>query len=881
MRSPAERWQLASAHFERLADAGSQTKQAALAELERSDPDLAQLLAQMLHGDTTSEGLLDGGLRRIAPTVVEDLESAQTGQAAPAALPDIPGLRVIEAIGSGGMGVVYLAERGSGEFAQRVALKLLRAGVDSPALRRRFSHERRILAALEHPDIARFIDGGVAADGRPWFAMELVQGESISEYARRHRLGLRQRVTLMVQVCRAVAYAQSRLVVHRDLKPSNILIDASGRPRLLDFGIAKLLEQEPGPEAETELRAMSPAYAAPEQLLDQPVSTATDVYALGVVLHELITGCLPRAAAVSQEAALARAREDLRTAPSARLREAAEEATVELGLDRVSVFRLAREARGDLDLILLTALRADPRRRYDGAAALAEDLQRWLDGRPIDARPDSAGYRFRRFVGRHRLGVATAALVLISLLAGLSAALWQARRADAEAMRATAAAERAERSRNFFARLFQDASPVRQNKGAQMSLAEFVAEAAQRVETELVDLPEEQAQIGLGLAFTLGDLGDRATALDITEAAVERLRRLYPQGSASLAGGLQQRASMLNDLGRPAEAEPDARAALAMFQGLAEPHLMQQISVRTTLLAIARQLGRLDQLVEQSEGVLRDRAALLGDDAAALAVDWYNLGIAYALADRNAEALPAYQRAEVLLASDPKAPQSRRAWILNAIAGSQRLTGDFESAAATLAEARAVAESTMGPTHPMVAHALMGAGLVSHDAGDLAAAERQLREAQAIAAAGGHEVEARIQGELGNLLIEADAGREAAEVLQQASRALVERGPDDPLTLRTRSALALALARSGDPAAGLAESGPALDSLFGLAIAPARYRAEAALNHAEVLSRAGRVEEAQVWRQRGEQALADAYGEDHPRRSALLASRMAPGERSP
>jgi len=331
--------------------------------------------------------------------------------------------RIIRQIGEGGMGAVYLAER-AGEFQQQAALKLLRAGMDSRGFVARFRHERQILASLDHPNIARLLEGGTTDEGRPYFVMEYVEGEPIDAYAARGGLGIGERLRLFCQVCAAVQYAHQSLVVHRDIKPGNILVTSGGVPKLLDFGIAKLLPSGGARETEglTQMagRLMTPEYASPEQVRGEPVTTATDVYSLGAVLYQLLTGQtphdLPTGSAVEMERAICQT--DPRP-PSQAAGAAA-----------------ARQLRGDLDTIVLKALQKDPRRRYPSAEQLSADIERHLDGLPIQARPQTIVYRAGRFVRRNRIPVAAAALVLVSLAGGMSAAIWQAHLAQAQRLRA-------------------------------------------------------------------------------------------------------------------------------------------------------------------------------------------------------------------------------------------------------------------------------------------------------------------------------------------------------------------------------------------------------------------------------------------------------------
>ncbi|MBZ0102387.1 MAG: serine/threonine protein kinase [Thermoanaerobaculia bacterium] len=320
--------------------------------------------------------------------------------------------RLLSVLGRGGMGVVYLAERADGAWQQRVALKLLPPALATGALAERFLLERRILARLGHPGIARLLDGGLTDEGDPYFVLEYVEGEPLTVGCDRRRLALEERLRLFRRVCEAVQYAHGRLVVHRDLKPSNILVTPAGEVKLLDFGIARLLDAEGGAEATVltrlGLQPYTPGYAAPEQLRGEAVTVATDVYALGVLLHELLVGRRPRPAA-ALPAPLTR--------PSAAARRsggASPEGTD--GFDPEAAAqargttpeRLARRLAGDLDTIVLQALREEPERRYESAQALADDVRRHLEGHPIAARPAGALYVAGRFLRRHRFGVAAA-----------------------------------------------------------------------------------------------------------------------------------------------------------------------------------------------------------------------------------------------------------------------------------------------------------------------------------------------------------------------------------------------------------------------------------------------------------------------------------------
>ena len=335
--------------------------------------------------------------------------------------------QIVRRIGEGGMGTVYLAER-AGEFHQQAALKLLRAGMDSRGIVARFRHERQILAGLDHPNIARLLEGGTTEDGQPYFVMEYVEGEPIDVYAVRHGLGVAGRLRLFQQVCAAVQYAHQNLVVHRDIKPGNILVTGpsgqAGTPKLLDFGIAKLLKSDALRETmgltQAGLRLMTPEYASPEQVRGEPITTATDVYSLGAVLYQLLAGLMPHDFPSDSPAEIERAICQTDPRPPS----------------QVAGEAVGRQLRGDLDTIVLKALQKDAQRRYGSAEQLSADIQRHLDGMPIQARPQTLVYRAGRFVRRNRVPVAAAALVMVSLTAGMAVAAWQARIAQAQRLRA-------------------------------------------------------------------------------------------------------------------------------------------------------------------------------------------------------------------------------------------------------------------------------------------------------------------------------------------------------------------------------------------------------------------------------------------------------------
>jgi serine/threonine protein kinase len=352
-------------------------------------------------------------------------------------------------IGEGGMGTLYRAARADDQYRKQVAIKLVRVGLTTPLAVERFRDERQILANLEHPNIARLLEGGTTEDGVPYVVMELVDGQPIAEFCDDHQLTIDARLNVFLDVCSAVQYAHRRLIVHRDIKPNNILVTREGSPKLIDFGIAKILDPEASDgidQATTGLRILTPAYASPEQVKGEPITTASDVYSLGVVLYELLTGHAPYRVPLRTPEALARAAcEQEPEKPSLAVRRTAfttEEGREEVTPETVSASRRSRPGKlsaqlgGDLDNIILMALRKEPERRYGSVEQFAEDIRRHLENLPVSAHGDSLQYRARKFAIRHRAGISAAAVAGLALIMGTAVSLREAHLARAERARA-------------------------------------------------------------------------------------------------------------------------------------------------------------------------------------------------------------------------------------------------------------------------------------------------------------------------------------------------------------------------------------------------------------------------------------------------------------
>jgi eukaryotic-like serine/threonine-protein kinase len=415
-----QRWQQIKIALHRALQLHGASRLTYINDIAANDPELRQELESLI---AVHDGASDSFLN-IPAAAIERI--AEIDGPDPWVGKRIGAYQLIEQVGSGGMGEVYRAIRVDDEYQKQVAIKLIRVGKDSAFVVQRFRNERQILASFEHPNIARLLDGGTTAEGLPYFAMEFIEGEPIDIYCDRTRLDISARLHLFLQVCGAVQYAHQRLIVHRDLKPNNILVGADGVPKLLDFGIAKILELGAGSEStahtKTNFTMLTPAYASPEQATGQPITTSSDVYSLGVILHELLTGLKPRFASAAPTEEPRRPSAAVRRLDAGRGMAGSDKAMSAAALSALSEGapnKLARRLRGDLDNIVLMALRADPQRRYESVEQFAEDLRRHLSSRPVIARKDTLRYRAGKFLVRYAAGVTATAVIVIALLAAL------------------------------------------------------------------------------------------------------------------------------------------------------------------------------------------------------------------------------------------------------------------------------------------------------------------------------------------------------------------------------------------------------------------------------------------------------------------------------
>ena len=569
----------------------------------------------------------------------------------------VGGWRIVEQLGTGGMGSVFLAERHDGEFEQQAALKIVRRGLDTDHVLQRFRLERQILARLNHPNIANLIDGGVTDDGRPFFAMEYVNGQPINEYCDRGRLSIDERLALFRIACDAVHYAHRNLVVHRDLKPSNILVTADGVVKLLDFGIAKLLDDEMDPRlTRTGMQVHTPAYAAPEQLTNGSVTTTTDVYALGVVLYELLSGRRPfevrRTPEELRELVLTGDPPKPSTAVSMPLADTAGltgRATGEEpgALRRAPGERLQKRLRGDLDIICLMAMHREPDHRYPSVDQMSADIGRHLDGLPVVASPDSLSYRLGKFYRRNKAAVIGTTSAIVAFIA---LSVFYTSQLTAERDRALDEQRKANEVVDFVVGLFQVSDPS-ESRGENVSARDLLDAGANRIDTELRDRPGVQALMRRVLGEVHYYIGAYERSRELLAAALQQQQALYGNEHLDVATTELLLAFHHQDLGEFDLAEPLYLSALETRRRLLGNQHQDVVEAVSALAVFEERRGNFDT-AEQLYVEARDVSQRAFDgDHAFTAEAMTNLGGFYRFMER-------YEEAETLI-RDALAMQER------------------------------------------------------------------------------------------------------------------------------------------------------------------------------------------------------------------------------
>ncbi|MBT8405395.1 MAG: serine/threonine-protein kinase, partial [Gemmatimonadetes bacterium] len=682
----AERWRRVQEIFLEAAEKHGAEREAFLVSACGDDADLRTEVDELLAADA-DEVLLDATLDDLALFVDDDIDDGD-GDPAPADGRAGP-YRIVEELGRGGMGVVYRAERVDDQYTRQVALKVVGApGVDPDELARRFARERQILGALEHPNIARLYDAGVSADGRSWLAMELVVGQPIHRWCDARALDVDARLAVFEKVVAAVDYAHRNLVVHRDLKPSNILVTDDGEVKLLDFGIAKLLDDDGGvagsgddvPLTRAHQRVLTPEYASPEQMKGGRVTTASDVYALGVLLHELLTGRRPDVDPESR---------DLTTRPSAVVARAPSptpaaqhDPVAAAHLRSTTPSGLRRRLEGDLDTIVRAALRAEPELRFPSAAALLDDLVRYREGRPLQVRPPSATYLVRKFVARNRVAVVAVAVVFASLVLGAAVSWRQARIAQAERDVARSVSR-------FLEGLFLAADPFAgEERLDTLRVGAILQRATERLDTALADQPEVRARMLRILGSAYQGTGEVERSRGLLDRAIASYQALERGTDPEVQQALVALGRVELTAGNPTASVDTYARALDLAARRSGPDSPEAGAIRLELAGSLLTLDRLDEAAAELE---RGLAAVSGGE------------------------------------SRPSPAEMARH--LNLLGSLQYRQGRVGEAIETLTEALATTRAAWGADHPQTAILGQNLGLALHRAGRSVEAEPVVREA--------------------------------------------------------------------------------------------------------------------------------------------------------
>lgn len=689
-------------------------------------------------------------------------------------------------IGHGGMGDVYEAARVDGDFEQRVAVKLLQR--DGAAQMERFQAERQILARLEHSGIARLYDGGVN-DGRPFMVMEFVQGVPITEYCARNQTPFVERLKLFLQVCRAVAFAHSHLIVHRDLKPSNILVTVDGTVKLLDFGIAKLLDEQRARLTQLSAMPLTPICAAPEQLTGDPITTATDVYALGLLLFELLAGRHPW---IGPDTPMLQAMRTVLQREAPKASRAAE--------DNPDSPVPVRQIQGDLDAIIAKALRKEPALRYATVAAFQSDIEKVLDGEPVDARAGARLYVFGRLLRRYRWAVVAASAVFLSLAVGFGAAAWQAEKASVERDAARRDAAREEAVRYSLTRMFRSA--IAEKSAQPLTAKGMVDESAQRVLREYKDQPQLAGQIVLTLADLYGALEDITGSEALLRGYVAQAN---PDADpAALADARQKLALIDLAAGHPDSASQLLDQAEAFWAKFPHQYQEERLEGLNARIRLQRSRGDFDGSINTSREAIAQRIALSGRNHRETAVLYNSLAISLSAAGRFPEALEAYHETTSIYRAIGLG-DTLDAQIILANTGTLEMRLGHLREAETLLKTAAEREQSLAGGSAASAAALAGYGRILAITNRFEPALTALRQAVDVAtkyAGPGSPVALQNQLLLGDALMASGNLRDAATTLTAAhDKAAAQYGPTHIITLRAQLGLALLTLESGDASA--------------------------------------------------------------------------------
>ena len=716
--------------------------------------------------------------------------------------------RIRRVLGEGGMGIVYEAEQ-TEPLTRRVALKIIRLGMDTVEVVDRFITERQALAVMDHPTIAKAFDAGATEQGRPYFVMELVRGVPLSEYCDTHKLSTRERIRLFIEICNGVQHAHQKGVIHRDLKPSNLLVtlqDDRPSPKIIDFGIAKAMDHRlTDRKFATELGQLvgTPAYMSPEQaeMSGLDIDTRSDIYSLGIVLYELLTGTLPfdpgaldRGAMVAQHVL----REREAPTPSHRFDSLGGLRNHVAQMRHTTPVELRKELRGDLDWIVLKAIEKDRTRRYETASALALDLQRLLDNEPISARPPSTTYRMGKFIRRNRLAVTAGVLAVVALVGGSIALAMLATRAAHARDRAELEAAKARSINDFMIEMIGSADPWQVN-GKAVTLGEALDQAVKKLPTSFQDQPLVHAAVQQAIGTVYLNLGRHKEAEPLIVGAVEERRKVLGDGdSEELADGLSSLGALRRDLGQYDSAAAAYTRALEIRRNLSGGKDNELVAASLINLAELRGMtGNVAQADTLGRQALAMRRRLMPEDSLPIAATKRMVGgFAMLLGDYvAAESLGRSALASMRKALGPNHPQLGNA--LNDLALTRMYQQEYKEAEALEREALKIDSTTFGPAHPVLAQNLENLGNIFYSSGRYADALEMLRQTMRIrrAALGdSHEVIARSTYNIASVTnVTGDHARAEPLFAESVRRFSAALGAESPMTIQAMIGFARSL----------------------------------------------------------------------------------------
>jgi eukaryotic-like serine/threonine-protein kinase len=719
-----ERWRILKEIFSNALELTGEAQKEYLRKACKDDATLLQEVKSLLDAYHSS-GVLDHSMNHLKASALSQLKSQKTlGK-------KVGAYRIIEELGHGGMGTVFLAARADGVFRQQVALKMLRAGLLFEDQVLRFQSERRILASLNHNNIAHLFDGGISDEGQPWFAMEYVKGQPIDKYCNSHNLSLEERLNLFLEVCDAVQYAHRNLIAHRDLKPGNIFVTEEGKVKLLDFGIAKILETEENTEDElpltqTGLLPLTPAYASPEQIRKQTITTSSDIYQLGVILYELLTGVRPYDLKGKTPGDMERTicetgprRPSVAVAKNKKDKKLPVTGPAKEGV----IVHFQKKLRGDLDTIVLKCLNKEPQRRYQSTGLLAEDIKAYLAGRPVSAHPDSLIYRSGKFIRRYKWGVAAAVIFTVVLTIYAITITWFSHQSQIALKEAERERAKSGQMVDFLLSMFEASDPA-EARGATITARELLERGVKQADA-LSGHPEVQEQMYIVTGLVFKRLGEFEDALPLMERALEIANELYDDSDTEVARMHFNLAEILHGVGDYRSAHEHFTLAVELFRKV-PGHVSLEYAASLHSIGVARHdLSARDEI----QKALEMRQQILNPDHPDIAQSYLALGNFHLYRGENDRARNYFRKTLAIVNSQENRITPQIASIIQNLGEGERIMGNFEQAETHLLAALDIYRKLYSGPHVHLAIGKKSLADVYRDSNNFSAAERYYDQA--------------------------------------------------------------------------------------------------------------------------------------------------------